>query len=166
MPPRQKGKVRSLRGMRYVAKDDFKIVKMPGALRDWKIKCVCGGTHKTCNNGWMRERIENTARPILTALIKGEAVRLSPYHQERISAWAVLKAMVSEFDIGSNVSTDQIQRDELMRTHLPPEDGWAVWIANFERGNWLPEWVSIPLCLIPNPPPELAGCGKITIFWL
>jgi hypothetical protein len=29
--------------------------KMRGPIRDWQVKCVCGGTTTTCNNGWMRE---------------------------------------------------------------------------------------------------------------
>jgi hypothetical protein len=25
-------------------------------MLDWQVKCVCGGTHKTCNASWMRAR--------------------------------------------------------------------------------------------------------------
>ena len=154
MAPRVPGRGKALRGFRLVNHDDLRVVKMAGALRDWQIKCVCGGTNASCNNGWMRQRIEEPAQPILEKLIHGERFRMSPQDQQRVAAWAVLKATIGEYDDGDHVTTHHMQRKYLMRNHLPPKQNWAVWIGHFERKSWRPEWISGALFGVAKPGPK------------
>lgn len=150
MAPRTPGKVKGLRGFRLVDRDNLWVTKMPGALRDWQIKCVCGGNDASCNNGWMRRKIEEPAKPVLERLFRGDQFRMSPHDQERVAAWAVLKAIVAEYDDGDYVTTHHMQRKYLMRHFSPPRRNWAVWIACYERKAWKPEWISAALFGAPT----------------
>jgi hypothetical protein len=147
MLPRTKGKAASLQGTEYSDRLEGKIIKMPGQLGDWQIKCVCGGTNATCNNGWMR-KIEDAARPILIPLILGQQTRISHDDQSIISTWAVLKSMIADYDNGSNGTVHHMQRKYIMRKSSPPTIGWGVWIGHYERKNWVPEWISRPFLLL------------------
>jgi hypothetical protein len=92
----------------------------------------------------MRKNIEDPAKPILTALIKGDALRLSPDQQQRIATWAALKAMVAEYDHNSWVTTHHTHRKYLMRKYSPPLQSWAVWIGAYKRNRWSAHWISSP----------------------
>ncbi len=37
-----------------------------------------------------------------------------------------------------------------MRTQLPPENGWGIWIGHYERKHWPSHWVAIPFLLLPE----------------
>ena len=143
MAPRPKGKAISRVGTLYLDRDETTTRKLSGQLRDWQIKCVCGGSHLTCNGGWMKG-IEDRAKPILVPLILGNATRLQPGDQAIIATWAILKVMVSEYDSISHVTTHWTQRKRMRIRQLPPEKGWGVWIGHCERVNWSPEWISLP----------------------
>jgi len=122
-------------------------IKRLGDIRDWKVRCVC---ETKCNNGWMRKHIEDVASPIMTLLIKGEQVRLTPEQQRHIAAWAALKAMIAEYDPNSWVTTHHMQRKYLMRSFLPPSRGWAIWIGHYVRKAWVPYWGSMPFLVVSN----------------
>jgi hypothetical protein len=143
MLPRQKGRAVSLSGSVYLDRKETVVGKLPGQLRDWQIRCVCGGTHLTCNGGWMKD-IEDRVKPLLVPLILGHTVRLRPDDQSLIATWAVLKVMVSEFWRSGQVTTHWTQRRRMLNRQEPPESGWGVWIAHYERINWKPEWISHP----------------------
>ncbi len=149
LPQRKPGRARSEIGLQYVDRLDPKIIKLPGQLRDWQVKCVCGGTNLSCNNGWMRS-IENAAAPILTDMILGKGRRLNLEDQERIATWAILKAMVTSYDNRADVRIHHTQRRYIMTHKTAPTNGWAVWIADFNRDKWIPEWVSRPMLLLPK----------------
>jgi hypothetical protein len=142
MAPRPKGKAISRVGTLYLDRDETTTRKLSGQLRDWQIKCVCGGSHLTCNGGWMKG-IEDQAKPILVPLILGNANRLQPGDQAIIATWAIPKVMVSEYDSISHVTTHWTQRRRMRTRQLPPEKGWGVWIGHYERVNWSPEWISL-----------------------
>ena len=93
--PRTLKKFKSLRGVARTDHTQFVYINRPGDIRDWQVLCVCA----VCNNGWMRQQIENPARPIMIPLIiiSGEPVRLSPDQQQIVATWAAAKAMVAEF---------------------------------------------------------------------
>ena len=91
--PRSMKNFRSLRATRHPDRTDFIIVRRSGDLRDWQVACVCAA----CNNGWMRQRLDEVARPVLIPLIKGEQTRLSPEHQLIVATWAAMKTMVAEY---------------------------------------------------------------------
>ncbi len=147
MQPRAKGRVEAYRGRQYPDHSISKIVRLPGQMRDWQIKCVCGGTHLTCNGGWMK-KIEDQARPIMIPLIVGHESRIYPADQAIIATWAVLKSMVSDFDREAHVTVHHTQRRRMKTRHLPPQRGWGVWIGHYERKNWKPQWISQPLLLL------------------
>jgi hypothetical protein len=146
MAPRKRGRTTSYVGTVYRDRDERREEKLPGAVRDWQVECVCGGNHKTCNNGWMR-RLENAAKPIMTPLIQGKSVGLSAEDQKLIATWAVLKSIVSEYHVYSHPSTHWKQRQTLRLRLHPPKKHWAVWIGHYERKNWKPEWLSSPFFL-------------------
>lgn len=149
MQPRQLPKAVSHRGSLYVDRRDLHPVKLPGQVRDWQIKCVCGGDRRSCNGGWMKD-LEDRARPSMIPLITGRPTRLSPQAQTEIATWAALKAMVSEHAFGRSF-THHMQRKRMMRRHLPPENGWAVWIGDFSRVSWTVEFMSTPFLVLPKP---------------
>jgi hypothetical protein len=141
LPPRSMKKYHVLRAETYIEKSDRFLFKRAGDIRDWQIECVC---ERRCNNGWMRQNIEDRARPIMIPLITGQPARILPEQQRVIAAWAVLKAMVAEYDRHGWVTTHHMQRKRLMRTLLPPERGWVVWIGHYARSRWVPFWGSSP----------------------
>jgi hypothetical protein len=141
MAPRKTGRVTSQIGTLFPDKDERRLVKLRGQVRDWQVKCVCGGLHSTCNNGWMRG-IEDSARPIIIPLILGKPTRLSDKAQAIIATWAVLKTMVAEYDRAGHVTTHWTHRRMMRNHHLPPSKGWGVWIGHYQRVNWMPEWSS------------------------
>jgi hypothetical protein len=140
MGPRRLGRATSHIGNVLIDKDNRRLAKLPGQVRDWKIKCVCGGDHTTCNNGWMRS-IEDQAKPILAPLILGSAATLTTHDQAVIATWAVLKVMVAEYDRNFHVSTHWTHR-RWIKDHKSVPRGWGVWIGHFQRTNWKPEWIS------------------------
>jgi hypothetical protein len=154
MAQRVKGRAIGLRGFHLVHGERVWENKMPGALRDWQIKCVCGGGAASCNNGWMRDKIENPAQNVMERLFKGDPVRLSAHDQQRIAAWAVLKAIVAEYDNGDFRTTHHMQRKYIMRHHLPPKRNWGVWIGFYERKDWKAEWISSALFVAPDHWPD------------
>lgn len=111
---------------------DFKKVKRVGSIYDLKIKCVCGSR---CNNGWMRNHIENPAIPAMTKLINGESFRLMPNDQQKVAAWAALKSIILEYDMSDRSTSHHMQRKFLMNRHVPPERGWGIWIGYWDRRN-------------------------------
>jgi hypothetical protein len=143
MAPRKPGRAISRVGTAYKDRDELHDARLRGQVRDWQIKCVCGGNHLTCNNGWMRD-IEDQAKPILKKLIQGNQIDLNPREQRLIATWAVLKSMVSEYHHTSHVSTYWTQRRLMKNRKIPPAKDWTVWIGHFERTHWRPEWLSFP----------------------
>jgi len=143
--PRTLKKFRSLRAITRSDRTEFVFVNRPGDVRDWQVLCVC----QACNNGWMRRLIEDRARPIMTPLIKGEGIRLSPTQQQIVATWVAMKAMVAEYAESESVTTHHMQRKYLMNHCLPPKRGWAVWIAHYRpRAPML--WFSTPFLLLPD----------------
>lgn len=147
LPPRKKGRALSKVGSTFIDREETSIRKLRGATRDWQVKCICGGPDDTCNNGWMRQKIEDQAKPILTPLIRGTAAVLIPSDQAIIAAWAVLKVMVSEYSEHGKVATHWTQRRWMRMRHQAPALGWSVWIGHYERINWPAEWISLPFFL-------------------
>jgi len=147
LPPRTMTKYRQLHATALPTSTTFKIGKVPGDIRDWQILGVCG---PTCNNGWMRQFVEDPARPIVSDLIAGKSVLLTPEKQRKTATWASLKVMVAEYGIGEYVTTHHTQRKRMMRSQLPPQDGWGVWIGAYKRISWPNYWSSTPFLVLPD----------------
>jgi hypothetical protein len=146
--PKNLAYYRSLSAIDHPDRADFKVFKRPGDIQDWKVVCVC---ETRCNNGWMRRSIDEPARPVMIPLLNGESSRLTSHEQQIVASWAVLKAMVAEYDIASHVTTHHSQRKYLMKNHLPPPKGWAVWIGHHVRsptGRF--HWGAFPALILPN----------------
>jgi hypothetical protein len=75
----------------------------------------------------MREHIDESAQKIMKSMIRDERTRITPEHQARIAAWAALKVMSSEFDLGTKVSVKRTDRISIMNTFRAPKILWAVW---------------------------------------
>ena len=156
LAPRPKEKSLAFRGRQYPDGNHPSVVrKMPGQIRDWKVRCVCGGSHLTCNGGWMKA-IEDRARPILIPLMRGDEMRIWPDEQALIATWATIKAIVGEYDEHVPATVHHAQK-YVMKRGLPPSQGWSVWIGHFEKTKWIPEWLSRPFLLRPD---EIAAKRK------
>jgi hypothetical protein len=147
----------SLRGVQGPHTAEQHVIIKSGDIRHWKVKCVCG---ERCNNGWMRSKIEDAAKPILIPLIRGEECRGFPADQARLAAWATMKAMVAEWNVKGHATTHHMHRKYLMRHHLAPQKGWGVWIGQFVTNKrkpvgerFHPLWAAHPFALAKNLPP-------------
>jgi hypothetical protein len=112
--PRNIKMFRSLRATALPDRTDFVFAKRPADIRNWQVLCVCAA----CNNGWMRQQIENRARPVMMRLIKGQYVRLSLHQQQIIATWAAMKAMVAEYDESESVTIHHAHR-KIFKETLP-----------------------------------------------
>jgi len=123
--------------------------KMPGPMRDWQIKCVCGGGKATCNNGWMRELDEKVeavaARLMRLPPEEDRPFRVSEDDQKIIATWAIMKVMVVHHNIVHHTQRKQ------MLAKIEPPDGWGVWIGYYKRGGkWNGEWLPRPFSVLPD----------------
>jgi hypothetical protein len=126
--------------------------KLPGPMRDWQVKCVCGWTSTTCNNGWMRklDAKMDASESRLMRLPREEDLpfRVLEPAQKIIATWAIMKVMVVH-----HVIIHHMQRKQ-MREKVEPPDGWGVWIGYYQRsknsqGEW---WVPRPFPVIRYDP--------------
>jgi hypothetical protein len=144
--PRTLQKFRSLRATTYAGdRTEFVFVNQPGDVRNWQVLCVCEG----CNNGWMRQSVDERARPILIPLITGQQIRLLPAQQKIVAAWAAMKAMVAEYGESEFVTTHHMQRKYMMRHRVAPAT-WGVWIAHYRPDPGVMLWQSAPFVVFPD----------------
>jgi hypothetical protein len=139
MLPRKPGKAASYVAVEHIDRVVGTNLKLPGPIRDWQVKCVCG----PCNNGWMSV-LDQQVEPMMKPLILGQPTRLFDKECQAIATWAVLKSMIVH-----NSIVHHTRRKVLKRTRKPPKD-WAVWIANYERQTWEGEWLSWPVSVREN----------------
>jgi hypothetical protein len=144
--PRTMKNFKSLRATAHLDRTDFVLVKRPGDVRNWQVKCVCGSI---CNNGWMR-CLDERARPIMIPIITGKSTRINQDQQRILAAWATMKAMVAEFAESEYVTTHHSQRKRMMNKQLPPEKGWSVWIAHYVSQGSRVYWLANPFLLLPH----------------
>ena len=149
-PTRMPGKTTILRGVQFVDKDDLIAGKLPGELRDWQVKCVCGGNNLSCNNGWMRSVVEEPSIEIISKLILGSSVRISPDQQQKIATWAALNCMIAEYDSGGFATTHHMQRKRLRLKYLPPIRGWGIWIGACPQISSRLSWQSYAFFVKPK----------------
>lgn len=107
-----------------------------GAMLRRTVRSIC----VECNGGWM-SRLEEDAKPVLTALLFG-AGALDMTSMSVLARWAVKTSMVRGLldTDGTTSAVPAEHRDILRSTDTVPEN-WAVWIAStayagvFDR-NW------------------------------
>jgi hypothetical protein len=106
--------------------------KIDGDPRSRRVRFVCG----KCNSGWMSV-LQNTAKPILLPLIMGEKIVLSQSAQRIVAAWCAMSIMTADFFYPERQAIPQVQRDWLRDKGEPPPDTWKIWIANYQRVEWV-----------------------------
>lgn len=142
-----------------------------GYLFSTKFRVVC----RSCNNGWM-SKLEETTKPVLLKLIKGEKTKLEEGDQQLLSRWIAMKVITGEHaDKGLHV-TPKEDRFLLKEIGKIPEY-FAIYISTHTTGStsgWLRISNTISTSLSgPNPP--LGGlkrntqsvaiiCGKLFIY--
>ena len=144
--PRTRGSYKTLQSVELANHSEFSISKRIADPRDWKVQCVC---HVNCNNGWMR-KLDDKGEPILTALLTGRSIRLDPQHQQLAATWAIMKAIVAEYEAPNESSVHYTHRGYLFRNRRPPKHGWAVWIGYFPREEATPIYSIAPFLYLPT----------------
>jgi hypothetical protein len=102
----------------------------PGPLRTKKLRVVCGG----CNSGWM-SALEDTAKPMLTALITSQPRALTSDDLEVLARWVALKVMVAECDIRDLAVTPPDVRKRFKADQQVPSD-FRICIGQCGVGGW------------------------------
>lgn len=95
-----------------------------------KIRRVCA----TCNSGWI-SRLENDAKPYLSALILNQSIEIDGPAQAAIAAWAALFSIVAEYTDILTMGISHADRYDLMKTGLPPTT-WRIGIARYHGSEW------------------------------
>lgn len=124
--------------------------KLPYRVR---LRIVCD----PCNTRWM-SRLEDAAKPIALPMILGETVTLGERAQTALSAWAILKGMVTDFSASDPVIPSE-HRADLFRTRGKEGPPWytRVWVGRYE-GNRYPATAGIGgLGLTPTDPDSPSG---------
>lgn len=163
LPKREGTRFSSLQATQYRTYSEFKRVSRTGDVRDIKPYCVC---ETKCNNGWMRDYVENPSIPVLKPMICRESFRLIPRDQKLVASWAVLKAIASQYDSGENITVTSEDRKYFRENHCPPTEGWGVWVGNFSHhpNHARPSsWVSIPFYM-PLKDEPLPADGRPTHY--
>lgn len=80
--------------------------------------------------------LENTTKPILRPLIKGQACPLTPEIQKVLATWAAKTVMAAEHVDPTQAVVTQAERDELKNNLAPPLRGWHIWIAPYSGQDW------------------------------
>jgi hypothetical protein len=106
--------------------------KRSGDPRSRRAKCVCA----TCNSGWM-SRLQERAKPIVLALVRGTETTLSVRDQDLLSAWATMSTITSEYFNPSQVAISARHRRRFWKTQRALKN-WKIWIGNYRRGEWKP----------------------------
>lgn len=120
--------------------------RVGGDVKSRRVKCVCsslsypaGTKGKGCNDGWMgqlQERVKSTVIP----LIAGHPLSINERQQKALAAWAVMAVMCSEFGRDDSRTIAQEDRSILYKYQVPPRANWAVWIGDYDRREWVPQW--------------------------
>lgn len=97
-----------------------------------RVKDLC----KRCNNEWCGS-IEDEARPIMTPMIVGESVRLSPDAQTVLAIWAMKTILMLQLTYPHDhrgIPSDQYW---WFREHRCPVPNEQIWIARHDgSGDW------------------------------
>jgi hypothetical protein len=110
------------------------VKKEPGDPHSRRVKVVCG----SCNNGWM-SKLQESAKPILIPLIKGEHAILDRDSQAVISAWVSMAVIVADSAEPDKSAIHETDRQWLYRNKSAPMN-WTIWLGDFSRRAWKGHW--------------------------
>jgi hypothetical protein len=95
-----------------------------------QVKVVC----KRCNETWLSNSVEETAKPILISLIEGRTGTVTLDMQRVLALWAAKTSMTSAH-INKKPVTQQYEYSWLKR-HLIPPPGWFISAAPYSGTEW------------------------------
>src|ERR1041385_8058915 len=84
--------------------------------------------------------LEERAKPLLLPLVRRQQTALSPNHQRAIAGWAVLKAIIGEYETGM-ISWSPADLARMQRIQLPPAKDCFIWAATVQPGDWNQQWL-------------------------
>jgi hypothetical protein len=116
-----------------------KAVVRPTQSLNLKPKVLC----VPCNTDW-GSKLEERVEPILTPMIRGEAKTLTASEMELISAWFVLKVMVSEYLVPAGYRERrffELDQGRHLRATLRPPEGIHIWIGRYVGSRAQAGWI-------------------------
>ena len=132
---------------------------------------VCSG----CNNGWMA-LLQESAKPVLIPLIRGDTVSSYPRRTELTAMWAAVIASTAEYikrDAPPAIAPHD--RDYIRKYRSPPDD-WQIWMGYYigsEKSLWYEQFrftlslkgsLSVPLKVAPNTQVTTTIVGKLYLY--
>lgn len=75
------------------------------------------------------------AKPLLTEMILGHPITLTPFEQMLVARWIALKVMVGEHSAPRSRAISIADYDHL-RLHLEPPDHWLIWLGIGGGRRW------------------------------
>lgn len=87
-------------------------------------RAVCG----PCNSGWMAN-LETAASPLLSPMIEGEYMSMTPDEQDIVSRWAAKTAIMLLYATHPPIGASPQHRTYLFEGELPPNTG--IWLAKY-----------------------------------
>lgn len=101
----------------------------PGDFFAQTLRVVCA----RCNNGWMSQ-LQTEAKPYLERLIEGDWENFDAIGRSIVARWAVMYAMVGEFDDPPTIGIPDHQRRFLQINRSVPA-GWLIAVGKVDFGN-------------------------------
>jgi hypothetical protein len=127
---------------------------------DVQVKCLC----HDCNHGWLSD-MEEATRPVLTPMIKGQHVSLSPNDQTLIATWMMkLTLLLPHTDSSApNPFTPQ-DRARFRHDRLPLPLTW-IWLAGYKGStSAVQSWGRFPAHREqPTPVSDPAALCNVTV---
>jgi hypothetical protein len=114
--------------LRHVLREHNGDKAWTGKFLSLTVRCVC----RSCNNGWMDHEIERPARPSLEPMILGGPVTLDRTAQERVAAWAIKTAAMTQLARSGPQPLRDDLRAALYERHVAPA-ACRVWLAALVR---------------------------------
>lgn len=97
------------------------VKKKSGEARSKRLPVVC----IPCNTKWMSQ-LQDSVKPVLTALIKDEAITLNSKEKNILAAWMTMTTMVLEFDDARNAVILERERNWFRSVVIPPPGRWMI----------------------------------------
>jgi hypothetical protein len=128
-----------------------------GHARTRRSKILC----RDCNEVWM-SLIQDSAKPLITAMMAGHDIILTEADRKKIAIWASMTTMTSEFTHPPTMAVPRHQRERFRLEKEPPQ-AWYIWAGRYRGSEWETRFrhhagKSRPLPLPkPLPPPTVKG---------
>ncbi len=100
-------------------------------------------------------QLQQRGKRLVLPLIMGNPTVLGQDAQRIVAAWIAMSVMTSDFFYPDRQAIPQGDRDWLRAKREPPPNTWKIWIARYERGNWVAHHVKNSMAIsdeehVPN----------------